>query len=55
MASREIKLLVYAFRWAEGIREQGAEKDIWARLQGSGEVYIMRSFMISTHQKIIFD
>jgi len=55
MASRGIKLLVSTFRWAEGVREQGAEKDIWARLQGSGEDYTIRSFMISTTQQTLFE
>jgi hypothetical protein len=54
MASREIELLVSAFRWAEGVREQSAEKDIWARLTGSGEDYIIRSFMICTAHQILF-
>jgi len=42
--------------WAEGTGEYGAEEDIWAykgQGDGSGEGYIMRSFMICTHHQIL--
>jgi hypothetical protein len=54
MASCEIKLLVSAFRWAIGVREQGAEKDIWSwERRGYRGDYIMRSFIISILQYIL--
>lgn len=57
MASREIKLLVSVFRWAEDVREQGVEKDIWslgeARLLGIED--ITTSFMICTAHQILFE